>query len=331
MRLNGFRDIIIAGEKQATRSGICFSAMVNEQTSDEIGQEALKARVASSMTIDAVLAHSICRRKTRDERERGPGMDTFMDKIAQRKKAQGMIDANAAADAANMEKLKRQVNEYELLLQEMRKVNLKTAENAGQMSKAIQAGIEKIEAFQADNAAHAGQEKILSEIKGQLELLLAEVKLQNETLSAEIKKQNETLSADIKKQNETLSADIKKQNETLSADIKKQNETLSAGIKEQQETLSGEMKEQMEAFLPELKKKVEEASKQSEDFFHKESVKVYRNVQAAMTEELNKQTEALTALQKESGKRQKAVLPLTIIILLLILADIAVRFNVKLF
>ncbi len=269
-------------------------------------------------------------------------MDTFMDKFAQRKKAQGMIDANAAADAANMEKLKRQVNEYELLLQEMRKVNLKTAENAGQMSKAIQAGIEKIEAFQADNAAHAGQEKILSEIKGQLELLLAEVKLQNETLSAEIKKQNETLSADIKKQNETLSADIKKQNETLSADIKKQNETLSAGIKkqnetlsagikEQQETLSGEMKEQMEAFLPELKKKVEEASKQSEDFFHKESVKVYRNVQAAMTEELNKQTEALTALQKESGKRQKAVLPLTIIILLLILADIAVRFNVKLF
>lgn len=237
-------------------------------------------------------------------------MDTFMDKFAQRKKAQGMIDANAAADAANMEKLKRQVNEYELLLQEMRKVNLKTAENAGQMSKAIQAGIEKIEAFQADNAAHAGQEKILSEIKGQLEILLAEVKLQNETLSV----------------------DIKKQNETLSADIKKQNETLSAGIKEQQETLSEEMKEQMEAFLPELKKKVEEASKQSEDFFHKESVKVYRNVQAAMTEELNKQTEALTTLQKEFGKKQKAVLPLTIVILLLILADIAVHlFNVKLF
>ncbi|MDE7339893.1 MAG: hypothetical protein K2N80_04930 [Lachnospiraceae bacterium] len=237
-------------------------------------------------------------------------MDTFMDKFAQRKKAQGMIDANAAADAANMEKLKRQVNEYELLLQEMRKVNLKTAENAGQMSKAIQAGIEKIEAFQADNAAHAGQEKNLSEIKGQLEILLAEVKMQNETLSA----------------------DIKKQGETLSADIKKQNETLSVDIKEQQETLSGEMKEQLEAFLPELKKQVGEASKQSEDFFHKESVKVYRNVQAAMTEELNKQTEALTALQKESGKKQKAVLPLTVIILLLLLADIAVHLlNIKIF
>ncbi|MDE7339892.1 MAG: hypothetical protein K2N80_04925 [Lachnospiraceae bacterium] len=72
MRLKSFRDIIIAGEKQATRSGICFSAMVNERTSDEIGQEALKARFASFMTIDAALAHSVRRRKTSDERERGP-------------------------------------------------------------------------------------------------------------------------------------------------------------------------------------------------------------------------------------------------------------------
>ena len=248
-------------------------------------------------------------------------MDTFMDKFTQRKKAQGMIDANAAADAANMERLKRQVNEYELLLQEMRKVNLKTVENAGQMRKVIQAGIEKIEAFQADNMAHAGQEKILSEIKGQLEVLLSELKEQNETLSAELRKQNEMLSGELKKQNETLSAELKKQDEMLSGGLEKQNEMFS-----------GEMEERLEAFLPELKKQMEEASKQSEDFFHKESVKVYRNVQAAMTEELNKQTEALNALQKESGKKQKAVLPLTIIILLLLLADIVVHlFNFTLF
>lgn len=258
-------------------------------------------------------------------------MDTFMDKFTQRKKAQGMIDANAAADAAKMDKLQRQVNEYELLMQEMRKVNLKTADNARQMSRAIQAGIEKIEAFQADNTAHTGQEKTLSEIKGQLEMLLAEVKRQNETFTAEMRKQNEAFSAEMRKQSETLSVEMGKY-EALSAEMGTQNEMLSGEIKKQQETLSGEMKGQLETFLPELKKQVEEASKQSEDFFHKESVKVYRNVQAAMTEELNKQTEALTALQKESGKKQKAVLPLTIIILLLLLADIAVHlFNVTLF
>lgn len=47
MRL--FPDIITAGEKQAAQSDICFSAVINEQTSDEIGLEALKARVCELM------------------------------------------------------------------------------------------------------------------------------------------------------------------------------------------------------------------------------------------------------------------------------------------
>lgn len=281
-------------------------------------------------------------------------MDTFMDKFAQRKRAQGMIDANAAADAAKMEKLQRQVNEYELILQEMRKVNLKTAENAGQMNKAIQAGIEKIEAFQADHAAQAEQEKLLSEIRGQMDVLLAEMEKQNElfpmeikkqqeafseeskrqqgAFSGESKKQQEAFSEEMKKQQEMFSGEIKKQQEMFFGEIKKQQETFSGEIKDQQEAFSGEIKSQLEAFLPEIRKQVEGASRQSEDFFHKESVKVYRNVQAAMMEELGKQTETLAELQKESGKKQKAVLPLTIMILLLLLADIAVHlFNFTLF
>jgi len=105
-------------------------------------------------------------------KEKGAGkMDTFMDKFAQRKKAQGMIDANVAADAAKMEKLQKQVNEYELLLQEMRKVNLKTAENAGQMRKVLQTWMERLEALQIENAAQAERDQILSEIKNRLEEL----------------------------------------------------------------------------------------------------------------------------------------------------------------
>ncbi len=38
-------DIMSAKEKQATRSGICFSCTVNEQMPDEIGHKALKARI----------------------------------------------------------------------------------------------------------------------------------------------------------------------------------------------------------------------------------------------------------------------------------------------
>lgn len=166
-----------------------------------------------------------------------------MDKLVQKKNAQGMIDANAAADAAKMEMLQHQVAEYELLLQEMRKVNLKTAENAEQLQKAIQAGVRKIEAIQADNDAQAA----------------------------------------------------------------------------------------LEGLLTDMKKQMEEAFNRSDDFFHKESVKVYRNVQASTTEELNRQTDVLTAGQKENGKNQKAVLTVSVITMLLVVLDILLRlFNIVL-
>ena len=269
-------------------------------------------------------------------KEKGAGeMDTFMDKFAQRKKAQGMIDANAAADAAKIEKLKSQVSEYELLLQEMRKVNLKTAENAGQMRKAIQTGIDKLEAFQAENAVQAEKDQMLTEIKSQLEAILPAIQDQQEMISEEVKKQQETFFRETQKQQETLSEEIRKQQEALSEEVKKQQETLSEEVKEQQKALLEETKKQQEAFSEEMKKQLEEAFRQSEDFFHKESVKVYRNVQAAMTEETNKQTESLSVLQTASGKKQKAVLPLTVFILLALLADLAVHFlyllNIKLF
>ncbi len=40
-------DMMSAKEKQATRSGICFSSAINEQTPDEIGQEARQRAFAS--------------------------------------------------------------------------------------------------------------------------------------------------------------------------------------------------------------------------------------------------------------------------------------------
>ncbi|MCM1252152.1 MAG: hypothetical protein NC321_04965 [Clostridium sp.] len=163
-------------------------------------------------------------------------MDTFMDKLMQKRTAQGMIEANSAADAAKMEMLQRQVTEYELLLQEMRKVNVKTAENTEQMEKAIQASFQKIEAFQADNSTQAATEE----------------------------------------------------------------------------------------FLTEMRKQIEES-------FHKECVKVYRNVQASTVEEMNKQTNALAAKQQESGKNQKVLLPISIITMLLVAADILIHlFNIVL-
>lgn len=162
-------------------------------------------------------------------------MDTFMDKrMQQQRTAQGMIEANSAADTAKMEMLQRQMSGYEMLLQEMRKINLKTVENTEQMQKAIQAGIQKIESFQADNNAQAATEEVLTEMKKQLE-----------------------------------------------------------------------------------------------DSFHKECVKVYRNVQASMMDEMDKQAAAIVAKQQENGKKQKRILPVAVITMLLVAADILIHlFNI---
>ncbi|MBQ6807435.1 MAG: hypothetical protein IJO97_08400 [Lachnospiraceae bacterium] len=173
----------------------------------------------------------------------GKMMDTFMDKLAQKMNAQEMIKANSAADAAKMEQLQNQVMEYENLLQEMRKVNLKTVENAEQVKQIVQESLQKIEEIQ----------------------------------------------------------------------------------------VAADSTEEREALVAEVKKQLEEAFKQSNDFQHKENVKVYRNVQAAMVEELNKQTETIVAKQQENNKKQKALVPLSVCIILLVIIDIVMNlFNITL-
>ena len=65
-------------------------------------------------------------------------MDNFMDKIAQKLGAQEAIRANAAADAAQMEKLEAQVAQYDACMKEMRKLNLKNVENEEKVGAIIE-------------------------------------------------------------------------------------------------------------------------------------------------------------------------------------------------
>ena len=91
-------------------------------------------------------------------------MDTFMDKLAQKMNAQEMIKANSAAEAAKMEQLQSQIAEYESLLQEMRKVNLKTVENAEQVKQVVQESLQKIEEIQAAADSQEDKEELLAEM-----------------------------------------------------------------------------------------------------------------------------------------------------------------------
>lgn len=159
-------------------------------------------------------------------------MDTFIDKLAQKRNAQEIIRANTTAETAKMEQMQKQLQAYDGLLQEIRRVNLKTAENAAEVKNVLKECMDKLDSVRKVE----GSEQTLEEIKQLLE----------------------------------------------------------------------------------------EKFRQSDDFLHKENVKVYRNVQAALIEELNKQTEELKNSQVQN-KASKALLPLSVLILIGVVADIVIN------
>ena len=73
-----------------------------------------------------------------------------------------------------------------------------------------------------------------------------------------------------------------------------------------------------------IQTKQEALFKSLEDFLHTDNVKVYRNVQAAMIEELGKQTADLKAAQEKAAKSSKVLMPFVIITMILSLANLAV-------
>ncbi|MBE5880407.1 MAG: hypothetical protein E7288_10620 [Lachnospiraceae bacterium] len=74
-------------------------------------------------------------------------------------------------------------------------------------------------------------------------------------------------------------------------------------LKEQREQ---EKEEARIAREEENRKQIEELFKQADDFVHKENVKVYRNVQAVVVDELRSQTEGLTKHNRELYSKLKA-------------------------
>lgn len=207
-------------------------------------------------------------------------MDNFMDKVAQKLGAQEMIRANAAAEAAeleNMEKqltvFKEQMEKYDDCLQEMRKLNLKNIESA----QGVQSLAEKAE------------EK-LDQTVGEVE-------------AASVSRIKETSDISIAGINQTLSESLAK-----IAEIKESSDNL----------------EQITEKMSGLQEKQQELFQNLEDFLHTDNVKVYRNVQAAMIEELEKQTAELKEGQEKAASSSKVLLPFMIVTMIVSVANLVI-------
>lgn len=207
-------------------------------------------------------------------------MDNFMDKIAQKLNSQELIRANAAADAAELESLekqlaifKEQMDKYDDCIQEMRKLNLKNIESAQ--------GVQ--------NLADTANEK-LGQTVGEVEA---------ESVSR------------IKQTSEVSIAGI---NQALSESLAK-----IAEIKENSDNL-----EQITENMSGLQSKLEELFRNLEDFLHTDNVKVYRNVQASVVEELEKQTTELKGAVEQTASRNRVLLPFVIITMVISIANVAI-------
>ena len=207
-------------------------------------------------------------------------MDNFMDKVTEKLSSQEIINANAAADAAALETLekqlslfKNQVEKYDECLQEMRKLNLKNIESAQ--------GVQEL--------ATRANEK-LGRTVGEMEAV------------------------SVSRIKETSDLSIAGINQTL-------NESLAkiAEIKENSDNL-----ERVTENMSELQTKIEERFRNMEDFLHIDNIKVYRNVQAAMMEELEKQATVLKEEQDKLAKSNKIVLPFVIVSMAMTIANLAV-------
>lgn len=218
-------------------------------------------------------------------------MDNFMDKIAQKLTSQDMIRANSAADAAELESLetqmalfKEQMGKYDDCLQEMRKLNLKNIESAQ--------GVQQL----ADQA-NERLEKTVEELES--------------TSVSKIQQTSDLSIAGIKQTSDVSIAGI---NQTVAESLAK-----IAEIKENADNL-----EKITETMTNLQGKLEESFKSMEDFLHTDNVKVYRNVQAAMIEELEKQTAEIKEIQEKAVKSNKILIPFAVITLIFTLTNLII-------
>ena len=124
---------------------------------------------------------------------------------------------------------------------------------------------------------------------------------------------------------EVEAASVSRIKETSDISIAGINQTLSeslakiAEIKESSDNL-----EQITEKMSGLQEKQQELFRNLEDFLHTDNVKVYRNVQAAMIEELEKQTAELKEGQEKATSSSKVLLPFMIVTMIVSVANLVI-------
>lgn len=275
-------------------------------------------------------------------------MDNFMDKLAKRFNAGEIIKANAQAEARDMKRMQERTAEYERLMQEMRRLNLKNVEVTEQVQQLIKCGIEQIEGY--GNAGELLEGKIdqtdelikeeAQSLKTAAEAAREEVQALCEDVSKLSVKADEGLSGvsgrldEIERAVEASFEQAFERLETAAAADRYATEEglreVSGLVRQMEKSLrqNEEALKTVREILVATRMSVEEGQKRLEEHVHKENVRVYRNVQAVITDEATKKARELnTRLDQleSSAKKNGGVRPLLIITFLLALASVGLQ------
>lgn len=281
-------------------------------------------------------------------------MDTFMDRLAQRMTAQEMIKANTAADMEEMNKLKAQIEQYNLCLEQVMKMLEEEIEkisgsqvSSANINRLVDEAVAKIQAIQQDTHPETqglaelqeqlsermdALKKQVSDTLGSLESQTSErleslEKLTEERLGSLEKLTEERLGSLEKLTEEKLGLLEKQIGEQLSA-LEKQTEEPTDAIEQQITEKFGGLEKNMGETLDRIDKQLAERFTTLEDNVHKECVKVYRNVQAVVVEESGKQSETVSgsaSTVKKMGGKVSAILGISVAALIVSLGGLVLQ------
>ena len=225
-------------------------------------------------------------------------MDTFMDKLASRLNAQEMIRANAAAEAKENERLHKEVEVYKQCLEKMREISQQNVTMGDDVSELVRASMDKIAQIQAESGK---SEDVLVAMQDNSNAVMSSVKSSSDAVMSSVKSSSDAVVSSVKSSSDVVVAAVKANSDSvmnaISGSSDKIMEMLGAGNDEFKAALISEL-------VVEMKKEL----KVQEENVHKECVKVYRNVQAVVTDENDKQTKLIIDNQSKMKKKATAAL-----------------------
>lgn len=267
-------------------------------------------------------------------------MDNFMDKLAKRFNAGEIIKANAQAEARDMKRMQERTAEYERMMQEMRRLNLKNVEVTEQVQQLIQCGIEQFEGYDMQeellvNTVSQTMERTFSDTGNMIRTEAEDVK----GMLGTVKSDMGTFYTALRDLEDRLSANkgMEEAFDRLENSIAQGKYATDDALREitemvrRMETATGQMEESLRTtreILVATRMSVEEGQKRLEEHVHKENVRVYRNVQAAVADEATKKARDIgSRLDQLEGtvKKNQGVKPLLVITFLLALASLGLQ------